>query len=227
VTALIAGCLLGLSGVAHCAAMCGPLVLLTNRGDRHGRPIARVCSYHAGRIVVYVLLSIPAAVAGQFVALAGAGRAAAALAGVVLVAVALGAPLPRWLRPIVHSLSSAVSRRMIPLASSVSRQPFLAGGLNGLLPCGLVYPAALTAAALGDVYGAVLFMLGFGLGTVPALLGVLFGWASMPLSVRVRLRRLSPASLALTGALLIAHGVVPPEPGGHAHSTHRFAMAPR
>ena len=47
---------------------------------------------------------------------------------------------------------------------------FLAGGANGLLPCGLVYAAAIAAAGLGTVSGAVVFMTGFGLGTMPMLI---------------------------------------------------------
>jgi sulfite exporter TauE/SafE len=53
-------------------------------------------------------------------------------------------------------------------------------------------------------------MMGFGLGTMPALLALTVSAASIPLSLRMRLRRLTPAVLALTAALLLARALGPP-----------------
>jgi sulfite exporter TauE/SafE len=95
--------------------------------------------------------------------------------------------------------------------------PLRAGAVNGLLPCGLVYPAALTAAALGNPSSTALFMLGFGAGTLPAMVGLSYGLALFPSRLRAHLRRLTPAALTLTGVLLIVQGIAPATGGNHVH----------
>jgi sulfite exporter TauE/SafE len=47
--------------------------------------------------------------------------------------------------------------------------PLLIGGVNGLLPCGLVHAAAAAAAGLATPRDGALLMAAFGLGTVPVL----------------------------------------------------------
>src|SRR5690606_2639087 len=47
---------------------------------------------------------------------------------------------------------------------------FIAGLLNGFLPCGMVYMALATALNTGSVLGGGKFMLLFGLGTLPLML---------------------------------------------------------
>jgi sulfite exporter TauE/SafE len=72
--------------------------------------------------------------------------------------------------------------------------------LNGLLPCGLVYVALGTALTLGDPARGMIFLAGFGAGTIPALLGV--GFAGKIL--RGRGRRLLAIGLPIfTAALAI------------------------
>jgi sulfite exporter TauE/SafE len=89
--------------------------------------------------------------------------------------------------------------------------------VNGLLPCGLVYAAAVAAAGLGGVWTGLVFMAGFGAGTIPVLLMVTISASSLPASSRARLSRLAPLALAVTGMLLIGRGVLPVH---HVASVH-------
>jgi hypothetical protein len=67
---------------------------------------------------------------------------------------------------------------------------FVAGGVWGWLPCGMVYSVLVTAMLSGSAGRGALVMLAFGLGTLPMLLGLgllgarLRGWIARP---RVRL----------------------------------------
>lgn len=47
--------------------------------------------------------------------------------------------------------------------------PMLAGALNGMVPCSLVFSVAVKAASTGDPLEAGLLMLAFGLGTLPTM----------------------------------------------------------
>jgi len=168
-----------------------------------------------------VLLAIPAGYAGRALAAQGFGRALAIIAGVVLLAMAAGLGEHAWLRPMSRAWSAAVVRVGVRAATLARSHPqagyAVLGMVNGLVPCGLVYAAATTAAALGTVPASLLFMAGFGLGTVPALLGLTVAAASIPPQFRRRLRFAGPAVMAIAGLLLIGRGLLPPAAAGHDH----------
>ena len=59
------------------------------------------------------------------------------------------------------------------LGASVGRTGNIAlGVLNGLLPCGLSFSAAILSVNSGSMQAAALYMLIFGLGTLPVLLAI-------------------------------------------------------
>lgn len=213
-SAFVAGILLGLAGSAHCAGMCGPLVLTIGGWvDPRRARLPPMIAYHTGRVLMYLGLSVVAGLAGHALTFGGVGRAVSIASGMLLLTVAAGSGsrlVPRraglfWSVTITRACVAANrSTRTHPIAGQL-----LAGMVNGLLPCGLVYAAAIAAAGFGSVSGAVTFMAGFGLGTVPVLLAMSLSAASLSLAVRARLRRLTPAALVLTGTLLIARGLMP------------------
>jgi hypothetical protein len=173
---------LGLMGsLGHCVGMCGGVVvLLSRRGVTSG---GRLWLAHLGRITTYGLLGLGAGVLGQVLGLAFPGlrqlqgALALAVAGVaVYLALALvgRAPSPEIY---LAGLTRRWGRAMQRLTALGSQQPAVVLGLLwGLLPCGLVLTALLTAAVAGSPWRGALTMLAFGLGTLPALLGV--GWVS-------------------------------------------------
>ena len=63
-----------------------------------------------------------------------------------------------------------VGRRLIPVHTLSSS--FLFGVIWGWLPCGLVYSALALSATVGDIQRSALTMLAFGIGTLPAVMGV-------------------------------------------------------
>ena len=212
---LAAGLLLGLAGSVHCAVMCGPLVLsLGGWVDPRRARLPPILAYHAGRVIMYLLLALAAGATGRALSYGGFGRAVSVGSGLLLLILAAGRGsrlVPRrgaifWSLVITRAcVAASRSTRVRPLAGQ-----FAAGAVNGLLPCGLVYAAAIAAAGFGSVPAALTFMSGFGLGTVPVLLGIGLSSSSLSPSTRTRLRKLTPAALALTGALLIVRGVLPP-----------------
>jgi uncharacterized protein len=224
VTAFAAGLLLGLAGSAHCASMCGPLLLAVSGGG-HGSRLLRILVYHGGRVLIYLAIGGAAGLAGHGLSSGGVGRGVSVIAGVVLVIVAAGSGA----RLIPHGASRfwSMSLSRASRAACRSRQKYpiggqlLAGAVNGLLPCGLVYAAAVAAAGLGSVWTGLVVMAGFGAGTIPVLLLVTLSASSLPASSRARLSRLAPLALAVTGMLLIGRGVLPVHHGAsvHAHPT--------
>lgn len=224
-TAFITGLALGAVGSGHCIGMCGPLVLTVGR--IHARTSHRVQAqyallYHAGRVLAYVALAVPAGLAGQALVLRGFGRGLAIVAALLLLVSALGlsgARLPGWF----GSIGSAVATRACTAANSWrSAHPvagtLAAGAANGLVPCGLVYAAVTAAAAMGSAVDALALMIGFGVGTVPSLVALSLTATVLPTGLRVRLRQLTPVVLALTAALLLIRALAPS--AGAPHHLH-------
>jgi sulfite exporter TauE/SafE len=220
---------LGAAGSLHCAAMCGPLVATVRRGvlaravdeTRATAWLGRAqgVAYHGTRVAVYGAMGVVAGAIGRVATFGGLGRGLAVASGLVLVAMAMQrvsgnvAGVSRVGRAIGRAMATV--RRMgqtRPLAAAA-----LAGGLNGLLPCGLVYAALTAALSTGRPLAAATFMIGFGLATTPVLAAVWIMSRAPALPIPAARRFLAPAAVALVGLLLIARGVAPEHGAMTAH----------
>jgi uncharacterized protein len=81
------------------------------------------------------------------------------------------------------------------------------GILNGFLPCGLVYVALAASMTTGVALDSLVYMVVFGLGTIPAMLTVSILGQSLTAKVRLRLTRLVPIGALALGCLLILRGM--------------------
>lgn len=204
--------MLGLAGSLHCAGMCGPLVLaMPATTGRFGAHLTGKLAYNAGRIVTYGLLGLVFGLFGQLVGLAGFQRWISIIAGMVILLSLLALPMRNatlFIARPVHLLKSALGRLLKQHGLAAQ---FSFGTLNGLLPCGLVYVAAFAscsaAASRSSLVAGVEYMLVFGLGTVPMMLGLGLVGQGLNFKLQFRLRKLIPASLGVMAALLILRGL--------------------
>ena len=196
-----AGLALGLANSAHCAGMCGAFALHATGGERRW---AGFGAYGLGKLFAYLFLGTLAATLGAGLVASTAGwQSALAL---VAASALLLAGLRLLLGPRAGALGGGrwggVFTRGISRLLGDLRRPDLPGGrfglgvLTGLLPCGVVYLAVLQAAALAHPAAGLLFMLGFGLGTLPVLGAT--AWMG-----GLAWRRLGPQRLRLAGGLLL------------------------
>jgi sulfite exporter TauE/SafE len=207
VTTLVAGLVLGLAGSLHCVAMCGPLVGVVS--PVFGRRVAPALWYQSGRLGSYVIVGAIAGLVGAAADLAGVARGLSVVAGVVMLLMAVGQAARSqtrlggwWTRQLTRALSAvAGARGAHPTVSA-----FGAGVVNGALPCGLVYAAAMAAATTGGALEGTVVMLAFGAGTLPVMLGMWTAAARVPAVVRERLRGFTPAALAVVGVILVLRG---------------------
>jgi sulfite exporter TauE/SafE len=112
--------------------------------------------------------------------------------------------LTAWWYRIFGSLYSEMS---ILLKKGSFLSLFIIGFINGFLPCGLVYLALAGALAQTEILDGMLFMILFGLGTIPAMFGI--GWMSRYISIefRNRIKKASPFLIAFFALLLIFRGL--------------------
>lgn len=178
---LVSALVLGVSGSAHCAVMCGPVS--TVLGGTSGGGASRTVATQLGRASTYVALGVLFGAVGArlsrhlaFSAVSFGSRvlvavtlilAGAHLAGVTSFASRLMPSFrrfERWSGSLTFGLSSS------SLALAYAR-----GLMWGFLPCGLVYAAATLAAASGSAVSGGLVMATFAASTLPvfALLFIL------------------------------------------------------
>jgi uncharacterized protein len=84
---------------------------------------------------------------------------------------------------------------------------FLIGILNGFLPCGLVYIGITGAVATGNALNGAVFMMGFGLGTLPAMLALTVAGGTISIKFRMRIRKAVPVFVGAMAILLILRGM--------------------
>jgi sulfite exporter TauE/SafE len=209
-TALI----MGLTGSLHCAGMCSPLLLAATS---NGRAMQNRLIYNFGRILMYGLLGLLLGSVASLLAVDQLRNGLTIALGLgLLVMSCLGLSSVRI--PIVHPILSKVLLWFKKVFASVLRQhsvsgTLLLGFLNGILPCGLTFAALLVGLTLGPLKGAV-FMVMFGVGTLPVMIGFT-GW----LQHLIRRYHFSPVRVAsvllfVSGCLLISRGIVQ-----HYHGT--------
>jgi sulfite exporter TauE/SafE len=206
-----------LGGFGHCVAMCGPLVGALGITAPPGIPARRALlpqlAYHLGRITTYGTIGAAMGLAGSFVNVAGrmAGwqDVVAVLAGLLLVAMGLGAAVQSlWVKGAEGRLAGRVLGAVRKVAGhEAPMRAYPLGLVLGFLPCGLSYSAFAAAAATGHPVRGMVIALAFGAGTLPALL--LSGSVVNALSARGRglLQRAGGVLVALLGVLFVLRGL--------------------
>ena len=173
-----------LGSFGHCIGMCGGIVIayssakIDNKWSNFMQGLAHL-SYSFGRITTYVMLGAMFGAIGGVVQFSGTATATLTIvAGIfmILAGLSLLGKL-EFLSKLEHSFSQTkwyqdVFRHVLRSKSLYSF--YILGLLNGLLPCGLVYFFAVTAASTGSPLWGALVMFIFGLSTIPALFSLGF-----------------------------------------------------
>ena len=223
-SALLASVLLAsLLGSPHCAGMCGGFVAFYSGGEPRRRGWPHL-AYNLGRLCSYSALGLLAGAIGSGVdhvsALAGLGRVAASIAGVLMIAwgggtllAAAGVRLPQVPAP------AAARRWLVGALHAAREQPAAAralvvGLVTTLIPCGWLYAFVAVAGGTGRPLAGALVMALFWLGTLPVMagLGLLAQSALGPL--RRRLPLVTAGLLVVAGLLTVA-GKFRPVPAMH------------
>lgn len=198
---MIGGLVLGLMGSVHCVGMCGPLV--TTVVGKSG--VKALTLYHLGRILVYSVLGLIFGFIGislQFFHFQQLGSIVFGFTIIIIYAV------PGWKVRLEGwyyrtGFYQQIKRNLLKRYPG-SNKWLAAGLLNGFLPCGMVYVAAAGAVLSGGLWNSLVFMILFGLGTLPALLG--FSLITSIPQIKRRLSKLLTPVAVISGMVLIGRG---------------------
>jgi uncharacterized protein len=211
-TILFSALILGLMGSFHCAGMCGPIAIaLPLHGNTVPQKILGGTLYNLGRTITYGIMGAIFGLLGQGLQLIGFQQKVSVIMGAVMIISVLFPALFKnqyrldksWISG-VGKLKSTIGK-MFAIRSFQSL--FFIGMLNGLLPCGLVYMAIAGAIGMGGVIEGSLYMVLFGLGTIPMLLAISLAGNVLSLTVRKRINKLIPVLVVVVGLLFILRGL--------------------
>ena len=216
--ALGSGALMGLASSLHCTVMCGGIASTLTLSGGAGptrlsfRPSTLLLP-HVGRIFSYVAAgALVGATGSTFIGALDQHTAYRVLQwAAAMTLAAMGLSLAGILPPLALTarIVDPIVRRLTSMGAD--RAPRLvAGAIWGFLPCSMAYSALFAAAFTGDALHGAMLMAGFGIGTLPALLGVVFvvgRWAT-------RARGVGRQAAGLVIAGFAAVTLILAQPGG-------------
>ena len=210
--AALAGFVFGFVGSLHCIGMCGPIVLALPVGNNRWPMFALGrFLYNLGRVVTYTVMGGAVGWLGAGILLPIFQQNLSIIAGIIIILSVVVRRLIRLSFSVPFFISGTLQKLQGKIATLLKEQSvaalFLLGVLNGLLPCGFVYVAMTAAAVSAHVLSGMLFMAGFGFGTIPAMVGCSISPRIFSSNFRARMVKILPAFTLLIGVLLIVRGL--------------------
>jgi sulfite exporter TauE/SafE len=201
VTALI----MGLAGSLHCLGMCSPLAMAVT--NMNSKALLHRTMYNAGRILTYSLLGALVSSLGYILPLLKFQNLISIILGMLLLIAGLG--LLRINVPFLSRAAGSLTMVIKTLFASFLKKKtlgsvFVLGTLNGFLPCGLILIALSFCVTLKTAGEGMLFMLFFGIGTLPAMLGATGFLPFLFKRLKLNMLYLTRGMLITSGLLLIA-----------------------
>lgn len=209
---LFSALVLGFMGSLHCIGMCGPIAfMLPLSHDKPAKKIGQLFLYHLGRIFSYAIMGVLFGFLGKELYVFGLQQKLTIGIGILMI---LAIIIPqRFLKTvrITQPLYRVIGKLKQKLGKELKKKTpdtFLTiGVLNGFLPCGLVYMAIFGAIGMASTGLGVLFMVLFGVGTIPLMTTVIYYSNFLKQGIKQRIRKLIPAFVVLIGVLFIIRGL--------------------
>jgi len=204
--------LFGLISSFHCIGMCGPIaMMLPVERNNPAKKAIQIITYHLGRLTAYGSIGLLFGLLGKGLFLAGIQQQLSIFIGVAMILVILipekvftkynfSKPVYVWISKIKQNLGSHFKNKSF-------KSLFIIGLLNGFLPCGMVYVALFGAIAMQSAGFGVLYMLLFGLGTVPLMSLVVYINSFLTVGIRNNIQKIIPYVGIVIAVLFILRGL--------------------
>lgn len=204
--------LFGLISSFHCVGMCGPIaMMLPVDRNNEAKRIVQILVYHLGKLVAYASLGLLFGLMGKGFFLAGMQQQLSVIVGVLMIIIAI---VPEkefakynFSRPIYKIISTVKSSLGKQFKKQSFQSLFTIGLMNGYLPCGMVYVALFGALAMNKIHLGILYMVLFGIGTIPMLSLVVYVSNIITISFRKKIQQVIPYVAVFIGILFIIRGL--------------------
>ena len=209
---LLTAFIFGLISSFHCIGMCGPIaMMLPVDSHNQAKKVTQILTYHIGRLTAYATIGLIFGLVGRGLYLAGLQQKMSIFIGVAMIVIIL---IPEKVF-VKYNFSKPVFKLISKIKTSLGSQfknksyksLFTIGLLNGFLPCGMVYVALFGAIAMQNEFYGVLYMMLFGLGTVPMMSSVVYINSFLTIPVRNKIQKIIPFIAVIIGILFIFRGL--------------------
>ncbi len=209
---LLTAFLFGLLSSLHCVGMCGPIaMMLPVDRNNQAKKVSQIITYHLGRLFSYATIGLIFGLVGKGFFMAGMQQQLSIIIGVLIILVILipGTVFSKYnfSKPVFKLLSKIKTALGNQFKNKSYRSIFTIGVLNGFLPCGMVYVALFGAIAMQSVGFGILYMLLFGLGTIPLMSFVVIFTTVISVSFRNKIQKAIPIVGVVIGMLFILRGL--------------------
>jgi hypothetical protein len=192
--------------------MCGPIaMMLPVDRTNQAKKTLQILTYHLGRLSAYGTIGFLFGLLGKGFSIAGIQQELSIFLGVAMITIVV---VPErffmnynFSRPIFRVISKIKTSLGSQFKNKSYQSLFTIGVLNGFLPCGMVYVALFGAIAMQSAGFGVLYMILFGLGTVPMMSSVVYLNSILTLSVRNKIQKIIPYVGVCIGILFILRGL--------------------
>lgn len=209
---LFSAFILGLLGSLHCVGMCGPIAFMlpVDRSNSF-KKVSQIAIYHFGRLLSYSLIGLVFGLLGKSFYLFGIQQQLSIIIGILMIIIVilphkvigkynLSKPLYRIISKVKSSLGKALKKKTADTFLTI-------GFLNGFLPCGLVYMAVFGSIATGSLLEGSLYMILFGLGTIPLMTTAIYLGKFLNSTIKQRIQKAIPVFVVVIGVLFILRGL--------------------
>ncbi|MDH7914112.1 sulfite exporter TauE/SafE family protein [Winogradskyella sp. SYSU M77433] len=209
---LVSGLVLGLLGSLHCVGMCGPIAFMlpVDRSNSF-KKVSQIGIYHFGRLLAYSIIGLVFGLLGKSLYIFGLQQQLSIAIGIIMIVLVL---IPyktiskyNLSRPINKIISKVKSNLGQALKKKTSDTFLTIGFLNGFLPCGLVYMAVFGSLATGSLLQGSLYMILFGLGTIPLMTSAIYLGKFLNSTIKQRIQKAIPVFVVVIGVLFILRGL--------------------
>ena len=202
----------GLISSLHCIGMCGPIaMMLPVEHDNPTKKATQILTYHLGRLTAYGSIGLIFGLLGKGFFMAGIQQQLSIFIGAFMILIIL---IPERIfaqynfsKPVYKIISKIKQKLGSQFKNKSYKSLFTIGLLNGFLPCGMVYVALFGAIAMQSASLGTLYMVLFGLGTVPMMSFVVYIQSYLTLNFRNKIQKIIPYVGVFIGVLFVLRGL--------------------
>lgn len=202
----------GLISSFHCIGMCGPIaMMLPVDRNNQAKKGTQIITYHLGRLFAYSTIGFIFGMLGKGFLLAGMQQKTSIFIGFAMILIIL---IPEkvvanynFSKPIFKVISKIKTTLGSQFKNKSYKSLFTIGLLNGFLPCGMVYVALFGAIAMQSPSLGILYMVLFGLGTVPMMSSIVYLNSFLTISIRNKIQKVIPYVAVFLGIAFILRGL--------------------
>ena len=186
----------GLLSSVHCVSMCGAINLLATT-NKNSNSLKKTIFYNTGRIISYTIIGGIVGLLGNVISLNNT------ISGIIII---LSSILMLLMSINMLGIIRFRTVRLFKIKSK-TRNSFIIGLLNGLMPCGPLQTMQIYALSTGSMLKGALSMFLFGIGTVPLMAMVSLSFNIFKGKIKLIINKITSVLILILSLTMLNRGL--------------------